>query len=196
MNKDTSDLSAVVAAIEALTAEVRSLKEVVATLSAPPSPAAEPIAAPAVVLVAAVEAAPISILPEPVSLAQTETERVYEQIEAVLAGVFMAAQDEDDEAGFEAFLSLIHSDRTDAPRSIPSLKEFTWKSIKKKLDKYLGEGGGPTDYSINKRVPLEIKESENNAKLFLESPNRSPVPISFRRDPSESNAWRVTDSSL
>ena len=35
-----------------------------------------------------------------------------------------------------------------------------------------------------------------HAKLFLRCEGRSPVPITFRRDPAASDAWRVTDSSL
>ncbi len=126
--------------------------------------------------------APKKVLPEPKPLAETESERVYQEIDGILTGLFMAAQDPDDEVGFEAFLQLVHSDRTDAPRSIPSLKEFTFKSLRKKLAQYIGKDGAPTAFAIARRV--------------LECPGRSPVPISFRRDPEHGDAWRMLDSSL
>lgn len=188
------ETSALVAAIEALTREIAALRETVGGMQVAASSAAIARIAPAAARAAQVaKAAPLAQAPD---LEVVEAERVWSDVEAVLAGLFMAALDADSDAGFEAFLELMHSDRTDAPRSIPSLREFTWKSLRRGLPSYLGDGMGPTDYTIARRVPDDLKAADRSAKLFLKAPNRSPVPIAFRRDKEQHDAWRITDSSL
>jgi hypothetical protein len=145
---------------------------------------------------AAAQIAKKAPLVEAPSLEQTESDRMFEQIDAVLSGVFMACGDDDEEGGFEAFLQLMHTDRTDAPRSIPSLREFTWKSLRKKRAQYLDESGSPASFTVGRRVPDSLTAADRQAKLFLLTPGRSPVPVSFRRDKNQDDEWRLTDSSL
>lgn len=179
---------ALVAAIEALTQEVAALRESIQGIALPTAPRLQSVPD---------EANVIKLpLAEPPPVERVSTDRHWGKVESVLTGVFLAALDEDDDAGFDAFLTLMHTDRTDAPRSIPSLREFSWKNMKKKLDKYLMAPTEATSFEIARRVPETLGPDDRNAKVFLASPDRSPVPISFRRDPNADDAWRVTDTSL
>lgn len=204
----TDNSTSLVEAVTALTAEVARLRETIAGLQlAGPPVAGVPKSAPAKVPVAAAPMAAAAALVaevktvakaavEAVDTDQIDQDRRYAEVEVVLAGLFMSALDEDTEEGFEAFIGLQHSDRIDAPRSIPSLKEFTWKSLRKKVSKYLANPEDPTSYEIERRVPARLEDENRDVKFFLHSPGRSPVPIAFKRDARADNAWRVTDSSL
>lgn len=204
-----------VAAIQALTAEMALLRQAVEAIrdqprAAAPAVASAPAPAAPKVTAAAVRAAagvavvaprvtnPVTAVP-PVkerSLAEIESERVRSEVEALLVGAFMATSVEDYDAGFESFLELMHSGRTDAPRSIPSLKEFTWKSLHRKRDMYLEDPLDPTSYTVERWHPSEPRVKDDIVKLFLKVTGRSPVPINFRRDPEQDGAFRITDSSL
>lgn len=170
-----------VAALRALADEVAKLRM---TLEA--SGGAPRVAAPA--------AAPAPMVVAPPS---EEAPRVTgNDVDNVLEKLFRAAMDRDDEAGFEAFVRLVHTDRTDAPHSIPSLKEFSWKSLRKNMGRYLAREGDPTSFKVARRVPPELGESDRSVKVFLEATARSPVPVSLKRDKAQGDAWRVTDISL
>ena len=205
-------MPSIIEAIQGLTAEVALLRQAVeglrdkvdgsavteaakpAARAAGPTWAAE--AAAAAAAAAAREAATSSVMPEPKSLEEIETERVRKEVETLLVGLFMAGMDDDTDQGFEAFIDLMHSDRTDAPRSIPSLREFTWKTLRRNLARYLATPGDPTSYSVVRWDPEKPRAKDKNVKLFVACPQRSPVPVNFRRDPAHDDCWRITDSSL
>jgi hypothetical protein len=172
----------IVVAIEQLTAELAKLREAVVQLSQQPK-------SPASALVDAIKK--VAVVPD-----EPDPEISYHEIYGLVAATFMAAMDDDDENGFEAFLKLIHSDRTGPPRSIPSLREFTWRSLKNNLSSYLQEAGDSTSFEVVRRDPESIDTGTVAAKVFLKSAARSPVPIVFKRDPSQELAWRITDCSL
>ena len=173
-----------VAAIRALAEEVAKLRAVLEAGGPAPraATAASPVAARATAAVAATSAAASSA---PLG-----------DVEQVLAGLFQAALDPDDETGFEAFVRLVHTDRTDAPHSIPSLKEFSWKSLRKNLGRYLARESDPTSFRVARRVPPELGENDRSVKVFLEATARNPVPVTLKRDKAHGDAWRVTDISL
>lgn len=204
----TDNNTSLVEAVTALTAEVARLRETIAGLQltgAPVAAATKSKPAPVVVARAPVAAAAALVAEakivsaaamESVDTEQLDQDRRYAEVEVVLAGIFMSALDDDTETAFEAFIGLQHSDRIDAPRSIPSLKEFTWKSLRKKVSKYLSNPEDPSSYEIERRVPVRLEDGDRDVKFFLHSPGRSPVPIAFKRDPRAQGSWRVTDSSL
>ncbi len=198
----TDNNDALVQAIQALTAEVGELRATIAGLNLQAvegAPAAAPVAAAPPVPAAAKQAAAIAAvapLADVIPLEKTASQRLFEEAEAVIVGLFLASGDDDTEAGFEAFLQLMHTDRTDAPRSIPSLKEFNWKALRKNRDRYLQDPADSTSFTIGRRVPDELTGDDRNVKVFLECPQRSPVPVALRRDKRQDDAWRVTDSSL
>ena len=182
---DSKNNSELIAAIEGLTAELSKLRAAVGKLSAETKvlPAEAAALAPSSQAVATIQSTP-------------DPELSYQDIYGVLAATFMAVSDVDDEAGFESFLLLVHSDRTEAPRSIPSLREFTWKSLKQKYQSYLSDAGDATSFEVVRREPESIDVKTKSAKIFLKSEARSPVPVIFKRDATKADAWRITDCSL
>ncbi|HIA03403.1 MAG TPA: hypothetical protein EYN66_16090 [Myxococcales bacterium] len=178
----------IVAAIEGLTAEIGKLREAVCQLGEKTAPQSG--LAPSV----ATSVSEIAVLSN--ALPQPDSEISYQEIYGLIAATFMAATDPDNEAGFESFLKLIHSDRTEAPQSIPSLREFTWRSLRKNHATYLSEAEENTSFEVVCREPETIDSNTKMAKLFLKSGARSPVPVIFKRDPNREYAWRITDCSL
>ena len=194
-DKETGN-AALVAAIDRLTTEVAGVRAALEGRVPAASPVPKAAAANmhvAAQAVAAVASLAPSLAP---SLATASSERQADEVEQLLAFVFMAALDNDREAGFENFVSAMHSDRTDAPRSIPSLREFNWKALRKNVSRYLSEPGDATSFEIVMRRPEKWSAEDKNGKVFLACPNRSPVPITLKRDPRHEDAWRITDSSL
>jgi hypothetical protein len=178
----------IVAAIEGLTAELGKLREAVCQLGEK-SPQQSGLTTSV-----ATSASEISVLKD--VLPQTDSEIGYQEIYGLIAATFMAATDPDNEAGFESFLKLIHSDRTEAPQSIPSLREFTWRSLRKNYVSHLADVTESTSFEVVRREPEAIDSNTKMAKLFLKSGARSPVPVIFKRDPNSEYAWRITDCSL
>lgn len=122
--------------------------------------------------------------------------QVVEEIRTLIAAMFAAALDEDEPSAFERFIDCMHSDRIDAPRSIPSLREFNWKSIRKNVARYLSTEGSVDSFTLERTIPSDPSEEAPSVKVFLACAGRSPVPITFKRDQAHDNALRVTDSSL
>jgi hypothetical protein len=196
----TENPDAVVAAIDRLTAEVALVRTALEAMGDRPSSGAITAAAAAVKSIvpqdrrtAPPSLAPLSLAP---TLADAATDRNADEIEKLFAFLFMAAQDDDSEAGFENFVSVMHSDRTDAPRSIPSLKEFNWRALRKNAARYLSDPADPTSFTILSRNPESISAETNVVKTFLSCPGRSPVPVTLKRDSRQDAAFRITDSSL
>ena len=176
----------IVAAIRELTAEVARLRETVALVTVTASRAA--VALPAV---AVSPQAPGAIAPSPTVPATHEA-----ACDAILANMFASALVEDDDAGFEAFIATFHADRLDAPRSIPSLREFSWRSIRKNLVNYLTDPTVPGSFTIARRDPSPLRNSDRTVKVFIACKGRSPVPVTFKRDKAAGDAWRISDSSV
>jgi len=114
----------------------------------------------------------------------------------LLRQMFAAALDEDEEPAFERFIDCMHTDRIDAPRSIPSLREFNWKTLRRNVRRYLANADDPSSFTIEKAQPSIPEPETVTIKAFLACSGRSPVPVTFKRDSAHNEAWRVTDSSL
>ncbi len=121
---------------------------------------------------------------------------IIEEIKGLLCQIFAAALDEDEELAFERFIDCMHTDRVDAPRSIPSLREFNWKTLRKNVRRYLASADDPSSFTIEKVQPPTSGPHAVPIKAFLSCSGRSPVPVTFKRDSAHNEAWRVTDSSL
>ncbi len=178
-----ADLSGVVAALRELTAEVARLREVVSQLTTVPVSRA---AAPAPLALAT--SAPVAESDAHL----TERERCLAVVRALLA----AAVTEDDDQGFAAFVKCFHSDRTDAPRAIPSLREFSWRSIRRTVASYLTVPGDASSFIPARLDPPEPSASDRSMKVFVACAGRSPVPVALKRDKAAGDAWRATDCSL
>lgn len=196
--KDEEKAADLVAAIDRLTAEVAGVRTALEALaSSGASPGAVAAVAPrAAALATAVGTAASQVGGMAPSIETVAADRQADAIEQLLAFLFMAALDPDDEAGFENFVSAMHSDRTDAPRSIPSLREFNWRALRRNAPKYLSDPSDATSFTVVSRRPDAVTAEDRNVKVFLSCPGRSPVPVTLKRDARHDDAWRVTDSSL
>ena len=115
----------------------------------------------------------------------------------VVTGIFaVAAAPDGDEVAFEEFIRLNHSERTSAPRAVPSLREFAWRQLRKRRHEYLKDVADAGTFTINRTDPTKIDDKTLTVRLFLVSSGRSPTPITLKRDPAVDGAWRITDSSL
>ena len=121
---------------------------------------------------------------------------IVDGVKRLLREMFAAALDEDEEPAFERFIDCMHTDRIDAPRSIPSLREFNWKTLRKNVRRYLANADDPSSFTIEKAQPSTPGPEAATIKAFLSCSGRSPVPVTFKRDSAHNEAWRVTDSSL
>ena len=188
-----ADTDALVAALEALTREVALLRQAVAghRVEAPVVPA------PPVALAAAVAMAPAPVAPAPLDeRPQTPAERIARELHVALGHVMAAAGRDDEEEGFQAFLAMIHSERLDTPRAEANLREFTWKSLRRRLPSYLVRTDDPASFAVERLSPDVPKVSDERIRVFVRSPGRSPVPATFVRDPAAGGAWRLAESSL
>ena len=191
---DPKHNTALVDAIDALTAEVARLRDAVASLqNSNVDSSAAPVAS------ASPSTPVVPTLPTPSSVPEPmdpDQDPGFRAVDMVVAGLFLAAQDTDADAGFEAFLELMHTDRIDAPRSIPSLKEFNWKSLRKNYQQFLSDSVDCSSFKVVDRRPDVLSDEVKVVKVFLHAESRSPVPVQLKRDPAKDDQWRVTDSSL
>ena len=188
---DTSNESSrLVKAIEALTAEVAQLREVLAR-----SPVARPTAKHPVEPSASIAKQP-AVAASAVSQAGPEQVAIQTALDQLLVQLFSTGLDGDDEDGFEAFLALIHSDRTDAPNAKNNLRAFTWKSFRKNVGTYLKDSADPSSFTIERRDPKVLAPDTTMVKLFLAGTRPSATPVTFRVDDNAAGYWRINDSSL
>ena len=117
-------------------------------------------------------------------------------IRSLLGKMFRAALDQDEELAFDSFVECMHSDRIDAPRSIPSLREFNWKSIRRNVRRYLVQPDDADSFVVERSQPAEPNAETRTVKVFISCDGRSPVPVTFKRDTAAEDVLRVTDSSL
>ena len=177
------------AALRELAQEVRALRYALEQSSVP----REPIASGGVM-----QSTPIGEVRDTAQPQQeaSETSVVLTEVKALISSMFEAALADDEELAFEQFVGCMHSDRVDAPRSIPSLREFNWKSIRKNAKRYLDDALTPSSFVVERVQPDAPAPDIKSVKVFLRCGGRSPVPITFKRDLGQDDALRVTDSSL
>ncbi len=162
-------------AIEALTDEVRLLRQAIAQRPAAGVSAPGPAAA-------ALPAAPPSRVPAGSAMAT---------IEANIAALMAAARVEDEEAGFERFRALVLPQRQDSPRAVYSLRGSVWRALRQSVGRYLDPEGA---FEIVSTAPAELREDTGVIKVFLRKAGGSPSPVTFERDPG--GAWWMRDFGL
>jgi len=188
---DTStDSSRLVKAIEALTAEIAQLREVLVG-SSPPRPTVQQPTEPSAPIVKQPAASASGV-----SQAGPEQVAIQMALDQLLVQLFSTGLDSDEEDGFEAFLGLIHSDRTDAPNAKNNLRAFTWKSFRKNVGTYLKDSADPSSFTIERRDPKVLAPDTTMVKLFLAGTRPSATPVTFRVDDNAAGYWRINDSSL
>ncbi len=106
--------------------------------------------------------------------------------------------DDPDEADaqFARFAALMHSERRGTPLLEQSLRNYTWRQLRRNANIYLNEAQDPASFESARMVPTAVTLKTERAKLFLRARTRMPTPISLRRDASEHGAWRIESSSL
>ena len=186
----SNESSRLVKAIEALTTEVAQLREVLARSSAPRPTVPQPVET------------TVPIVQKPVASASGVSQSGPEQVaiqtalDQLLVQLFSTGLNTDDEDGFEAFLTLIHSDRTDAPNAKNNLRAFTWKSFRKNVGTYLKDSADPSSFTIERRDPKVLAPNTTMVKVFLAGTRPSATPVTFRVDENAAGYWRINDSSL
>ncbi|MCO4763834.1 MAG: hypothetical protein KC502_20140 [Myxococcales bacterium] len=189
--------------VESLGAEVDELRRMVTELSArldgatgkakPPiskAKAAAPAAAAAAVTVAATTptGAPED---DPIRAMRSVLTAAFEQALAPIP-------DDPDEADahFARFVKLIHSSRCGTPLLEQSLRNYTWRQLRRNAPIYLDDNQAPGSFECKRITPDNITARTEQAKFFLLARTRMPTPITFRRDSADGGAWRIEASSL
>lgn len=190
MSESGEGAADLVAAIRELTLAVRALTVAVESKGIVASaPSLAPVAAAVATVVAPLVGSGQGPLPA--------HEAPLESARRVLHDAFLHAGSADgDEAAFEAFIALNHSERTSAPRAIPSLREFAWRQLRKRRLEYLRDPSDPSSFTVARTDPAAPDSRTLSLRLFLNAVGRSPTPITLKRDPAVNGAWRITDSSL
>ena len=112
-----------------------------------------------------------------------------------MVDLFGAALIDDTAACWEHMVALTYSGDLEAPRALDNLKAFSWKRLRKNVDRYL-EGRDPGTFQIVRTMPADPPDEADRVKVFLGSKMGSPAPISLRRDAAAGGAWRITNVSL
>jgi hypothetical protein len=179
-------LEPLVAAVQALTEEIMKLREV---MQAETTPIVARVKATAQV------AQPATADVKPLA-SRAESDAIQTAVDQTLVSLFGAAMTSDEDDGFDAFLAVMHSSRTDAPLSVQNLRQFSWKALQKNLGTYLKDPADPTSFTVVRREPGELEDSLTSIKLYLGGTRPSDTPVNLRKDDGAGGAWRVTDSSL
>ena len=188
-------------AIRELTAAIRALT---AALSAAPVAVAAPMSVvlrpveSAVAAAVAGNAGSSAPATHPSVPARPQGERLFDEAREIVAAAFALALgvEPDDELAFERFIALNHSERTSAPRAIPSLREFAWRSLKRRAGEYLTDVAAPESFTIARHEPARLDANVTQLRLFLKARGRSATPVTLKTDPVANGALRITDSSL
>lgn len=111
----------------------------------------------------------------------------------LLTELFRLAVGPDSEDAFERFVALYHTERITPPRAIPTLREFAWRSVRRRAVDYLATPGDPSSFALarSERTP-----GTPAVRVFVAARGRSPTPVAFRPDGERGGRLRITDSSL
>ncbi|MBT9558918.1 MAG: hypothetical protein IV100_23000 [Myxococcales bacterium] len=192
----TSPQAGLEAAIRELTSAVRALTSALAvtptSVAAPVSPALRPLE------VAVVSATAVAATAPPAATTRPTGDRLLDDAKEVVAAAFALAlgAEPDDELAFERFIALNHSERTSAPRAIPSLREFAWRSLRRRASEYLSDMASPGSFTVARHDPARLDANTSQLRLFLSARGRSATPVTLKPDPAANGALRITDSSL
>jgi len=174
-NEPSADLKSLVEAVQALSAEIAQLREVLAQ-SAPPTSLSKPTVSQPSAPAAHQASTPSSAVP----VDGPEQTAIQTALDQLLVQLFSTGLEADDEDGFDAFLALMHSARTDAPNATNNLRAFTWKSFRKNVGSYLKDADDPSSFTIERRDPKVLAAETTMVKVFLAGTRPSATPITFR----------------
>jgi hypothetical protein len=123
-------------------------------------------------------------------------------VHAILRQVFTLAQEalpvdeEERDEQFARFKKFVHSDRKGTGVLDQSLRNYTWAQLRSKVNIYLDDPDDVGSYTVTRMTPDAVGRQTLRVKLFLKARTRMPTPITLRRDDADSDNWRVEASSL
>lgn len=116
--------------------------------------------------------------------------------EGIVARALESAQESDEEAGFRAYLELVHPDRRGSKAERERLRTFTWPRFRAQASDYVLRGTR-RGFRLARRDPPELDASVERVRLFLDpvrDPRRThPTPIRLER---HEGTWRITSNAL
>lgn len=109
--------------------------------------------------------------------------------ERVLQDVLRAAKTADEEAGWQQFVKLLHSEESDGPAVLNNWREFKFRGIRKKVDLLL------KDKSLTSFKIMDRRDDGKTLVILVEnSASDMPTPCRLKLDPAQGNAWKVFNS--
>ncbi len=139
--------------------------------------------------------------------AQTPERKVVEPAagspDEVVQRAMSAALDPNEEAGFEAYLALMHPDHKATRTAEQHIRKFSWKRFRKQVRDYLvaddkAPAGRPV-FVVVRQDPESLGADDKKVRLFVRaSANKRrelPTPIRLQRE-GDAGAWRITENSL
>lgn len=181
------------ATVASLAADLEALRGRVAVLEAA-------LAATGATTSAAVAAAP-ETAPAPAPTPKTDHDpqgSAQRLLRDVLAIALEPEPDDADalELQFVRFLDYVHSTRKGTPILENSLREYTWRQLRRNAPIYLRDPEDAGSFDVTRQDPATIDRRTDTVKFFLRATSRMPTPITFRRDDADGGAWRIEASSL
>ncbi len=94
-----------------------------------------------------------------------------------------------EEAGWESFAVLLHSEETTSPVALQTWREMKWPAIRKKVDLLLVDKAAVTFKVMDRR-----EEGKSLVLLVANSGSDMPTPCRLQPDPAQGGAWRIFNS--
>ena len=90
---------------------------------------------------------------------------------------------------------ILHSSLVKHPPSKDTFMRFTFKTFQSRWKEYLSLENAYDTFTITRRQKNDRGEL-SELKLYLQSENRSPCPITMQQDPYAEMRWKIISSSL
>jgi hypothetical protein len=110
-----------------------------------------------------------------------------QEIPAFVEFLLAAAVDEDEEAGFERYLSVIPGGRELASAGREAHRKFAWAQLRRRAEAYL-DGRDPKTFQIVSVQPSEITPQTPKVRVMLAGRGRNPAPLAIERR-ADGNLW-------
>ena len=116
--------------------------------------------------------------------------------EALIASALVAAHDEDEKKGFDAYKRLVHPDRRSSAIALVQLRRYSWKRFREQAADYV-LAGTKSGFVIVREEPDRASKRGKSARLFIDPINNKkrtyPVPIRFKKHDGD---WYILSNSL
>jgi hypothetical protein len=141
------------------------------------------------------------VFSSPAVAAKTSTSRTVTQApkgspEALIASALIAAHDEDEKKGFDAYKRLVHPDRRSSAIALVQLRRYSWKRFRDQASDYV-LSGTDSGFVIVREEPARASKRGKSARLFIDPINNTkrtyPVPIRFKKHDGD---WYILSNSL